>query len=75
MLKVDKRLKVDLHAAVLLFCLAINLRIKSCREPPFDANKIAKQSPELGSEQQASIRNNWIGQAIVPNYHVKDDLG
>ena len=40
----------------------------------FDAKKVAKQWPELGSKQQASIRNNWIEQAMVPNYYINDDL-
>ena len=48
--------------------------MESCREPPFDAKKVAEQWPELESEQQASIKNDWIWQAVVLNYYVEDDL-
>ena len=65
---------MGLYSAVLLFCLAISLRMKSRKEPLFDAEEIAKQWSELEDEQQASIGNNWIGKAMVPNYYIKDDL-
>ena len=41
--KVDKELNVDLYNAVLPFCLAISLRIKSHGKPLFDAKKVAEQ--------------------------------
>ena len=49
--------------------------MKSREKPLFDAKEIAEQWPELENKQQASIRNDWIRQAMVPNYHVEDNLG
>ena len=43
MFKVDKNSKIGLYGAVLPFCLAISLRMESRGEPPFDAEKVAKQ--------------------------------
>ena len=43
LLKVDKGLGIGFYSDVLPFCLAINFRIKSCKELLFDAKKIAKQ--------------------------------
>ena len=40
----------------------------------FNAKKIAKWWPVLGSKQQVSIRNNWIKQAVVSNYYVENDF-
>ena len=48
--------------------------MESRREPPFDAEKVAKRWLELEGEQQAFIGNNWIGQAVMLNYLVKNDF-
>ena len=48
--------------------------MESRGEPPFDAKKVAKQWPELGGEQWAFIKNDWIKQAVMSNYHVEDDF-
>ena len=42
LLRIDKYLKIALYNIIFLLCLAINLRIKSDREPLYNTNKIAK---------------------------------
>lgn len=58
MLEINKGLKVSFHDIVLPLCLAVYLRVKSGKESPFDAEKVAKQLPEFRVEKQASIRYN-----------------
>ena len=65
---------MGLHSTVLPFCLAINLRIRSYKESPFNAKEVTKQWPELEGKKQASIKNNWIKKVMVSNYYVKDNF-
>ena len=48
--EIDKGLEVGLHSAMLLFCLAINLKVKNREEPLFDAKEVAEQWPKLKSK-------------------------
>ena len=41
--EIDKGTKINLYSTILVFCLAINLRIQSRREPLFDVEEVKKQ--------------------------------
>lgn len=40
---INKSLKISLYIIFLLFCLAINLNIKSSKEPLFNIKQVTKQ--------------------------------
>ena len=50
--------------------MAVCLRIEGSWEFLFDIKEVAERWPKSQSEQWASIQHDWIGEAIVPNYHV-----
>ena len=52
----------------------ISLRLKSSRKPPFNAEKVAEQWPELQGQKKASIGDNLMQEPMVTYYHVYDDL-
>ena len=47
---INKGFKVSFHCAVLLFSLAIGLRVEDNRESLFDSQKVAQEEPELRRE-------------------------
>ena len=75
LLEINKNLKVRFHCTILTFGLAVSLRVKRGGKPSFDTEEVAEQWPEFWDEQWASIGHNWVGQAVVPNYHVENDFG
>ena len=74
MLKVDKDSKVDFYNALLPLYLAVGLGMEGGRKLLLDPKRITKQWPKLWGKQQAFIRHNWVRQAVVPDYHVENDL-
>ena len=59
---------------MLTFGLAVCLRMKGSWESSFDAKEVDERWPEFRDEQWAFIRHDWIGEAMVLNYHVQDDF-
>lgn len=51
LLKIDKNLKINLYNTLLLFDLAISLKIKSNKKLPLDLEKIIKQQLKLGNKK------------------------
>ena len=74
LLEVDESLEIHFYRNILLFRLAVCLQVKSGGEPLLDAKEVAEQRPEFQGEKQPSIENDWIRQAVLPNYHVEDDF-
>lgn len=70
LLKVDKSLKIHFYCIILMFDLAVSLKIEDGGELPLDFKKIIKQRPKLQDEEQASIGDNQVEQAMLSYYHV-----
>ena len=56
--EVDENSEVGFYRIILLFGLAVYLRIEGSWKSLFDAKKVAEQWPEFWGEQLASIRYN-----------------
>ena len=73
-LEINKSLKIGFHGIVLLFGLAISLRMKGIEKPMLDAGEVTKQSSAFWGKKKASICDNWVRKAVVMHYHVHYNL-
>ena len=58
LLEIDKCLEVDFHCTILIFGLAVSLKMKESGKAAFDPEEIIKQWPELQDEKRVSISHN-----------------
>ena len=66
--------KISFYHTILLFGLAIGLKVEDSKEPLFDTQKVVQKWLELGHEYWATVNNNRVMQTMVLNYNIEDNF-
>ena len=65
-----KGTKVSFYCAVLLFCLAVCLRLEHAEVLSLDAKEVTERALKLRRENRSSITNDGVRKAVILHHYV-----
>lgn len=74
LIEIDKNLEISFYSAILLFNLALNLKIKGCWKFLLDFQEVKIKLQKLWVKNQTLIINNWVRQIVFLYYPFDNDF-